>query len=89
VTETSSGDDALAGFRRRHPEADRWATGCGVIRHTDETQARIFSMAAALGAGRPAPEGFFARLEAADAGGPRRSASWGSAGPLRPPACSS
>lgn len=32
-------------YRRRHPEADCWAKGCGPIQHSVETQARIFTMA--------------------------------------------
>lgn len=32
-------------YRRKNPDADRWARGYGVIRHSLETQARIFAMA--------------------------------------------
>ncbi len=37
-------------YRERNPEADRWAVGYGVINHTVETQARVFSMAELLAA---------------------------------------
>lgn len=32
-------------YRKKHPEADCWAEGCGSIQHSLETQARIFAMA--------------------------------------------
>jgi phosphoketolase len=32
-------------YRKQNPAADRWAVGYGVIRHTAETQARVFAMA--------------------------------------------
>ncbi|MBN2250664.1 MAG: xylulose 5-phosphate 3-epimerase, partial [Candidatus Altiarchaeota archaeon] len=35
-------------YRRKHPEADRWAKGYGPIEHSSETQARIFGMAELL-----------------------------------------
>jgi phosphoketolase len=34
-----------ARYRRKNPEADRWAEGYGVIRHDVETQSRVFAMA--------------------------------------------
>ena len=37
-------------YRRKNPAADRWAVGYGVIRHTAETQARVFAMADLLAA---------------------------------------
>lgn len=37
-------------YRKRNPEADRWAVGYGTIHHTLETQARVFSMAELLAA---------------------------------------
>ena len=35
-------------YRRKHPEADRWAKGYGAIEHSVETQARVFAMAERL-----------------------------------------
>jgi len=35
-------------YRKKNPEADRWAKGYGPIQHTVETQARVFSMAERL-----------------------------------------
>lgn len=35
-------------YRKKNPEADRWAEGFGVIKHSVETQARVFSMAELL-----------------------------------------
>ncbi len=35
-------------YRKRNKAADRWAAGYGEIRHTIETQARVFSMAEML-----------------------------------------
>jgi len=32
-------------YRKKNPEADRWAKGYGPIQHSMETQARVFSMA--------------------------------------------
>jgi phosphoketolase len=37
-------------YRRKDPAADRWAVGYGAIRHTAETQARVFAMADLLAA---------------------------------------
>lgn len=37
-------------FRKKNPEADRWAEGYGPIKHEVETQARIFAMAQHLSA---------------------------------------
>ncbi len=43
-------EEAVALYRRRHPEADRWAVGYGAINHTVETQARVFTTAELLAA---------------------------------------
>lgn len=32
-------------YRKKNPAADLWAKGYGVIRHSLETQARVFAMA--------------------------------------------
>ena len=55
-------------YRRRNPEADRWAAGYGKIHHTDETQARVFAMAELLAARGVQGDGvpLFEVLEAAD-----------------------
>ena len=37
-------------YRSSHPEAERWAVGYGSIRHTLETQDRVFAMAELLAA---------------------------------------
>ena len=37
-------------YRKKNPAADRWAAGYGSIRHTMETQARVFAMAELLSA---------------------------------------
>lgn len=37
-------------YRKKNPAAGRWAAGYGVIRHTIETQARVFAMAELLAA---------------------------------------
>jgi phosphoketolase len=37
-------------YRRKSPAAERWAVGYGAIRHTAETQARVFAMADLLAA---------------------------------------
>ncbi len=55
-------------FRKKHPAADLWAQGYGVIRHNLETQARIFNMADAIAASRGSGSvtAFFELLSAAD-----------------------
>ena len=42
--------EQVALYRKRNPEADRWAVGYGLIHHTIETQARVFAMAQLLAA---------------------------------------
>jgi len=37
-------------YRKKNQAADRWAAGYGVIKHSLETQARIFTMAEILSA---------------------------------------
>lgn len=41
-------EDWVGQYRKKNPEADRWAKGYGPIQHTVETQARVFSMAERL-----------------------------------------
>ena len=41
-------EESVALYRKRNPEADRWAVGYGSIHHTLETQARVFAMAELL-----------------------------------------
>lgn len=55
-------------LRKKNPAAERWAQGYGVIRHSEETQYRIFTMADALGARGVKGDGvpFFDALAAAD-----------------------
>jgi phosphoketolase len=43
-------EEWVALYRKRNPAADRWAVGYGAIRHTVETQARVFAMADLLAA---------------------------------------
>ena len=43
-------EEWVALYRRKNPAADRWAVGYGAIRHTAETQARVFAMADLLAA---------------------------------------
>lgn len=43
-------EERVSLYRDRHPEADRWARGYGVIRHSLETQARVLAMADVLAA---------------------------------------
>jgi phosphoketolase len=38
-------EEWVALYRRKHPDANRWAKGYGSIQHSLETQARIFAMA--------------------------------------------
>lgn len=40
----------MALYRKKNSAAERWAAGYGVIEHTEETQARIFSMGEELAA---------------------------------------
>jgi phosphoketolase len=55
-------------YRKENQDAERWAAGYGVIRHSEETQYRIFTMADALGARGVQGDGvpFFDALAAAD-----------------------
>lgn len=55
-------------FRKKNPEADRWAGGYGVITHCLETQARVFDMAESLAARGIGGDGvpLFEVLHAAD-----------------------
>ncbi|MFQ5796175.1 MAG: xylulose 5-phosphate 3-epimerase [Candidatus Bipolaricaulia bacterium] len=41
-------EEWVALYRKKNPEANRWAAGYGPIEHTVETQARIFNMAKML-----------------------------------------
>ncbi len=61
-------EERVALYRRRNPDADRWATGYGVIQHTVETQDRIFAMADVLSGWEVKGDGisFFELLHAAD-----------------------
>jgi len=58
----------VAVYRRRHPAADRWATGFGMIEHTSQTQARVFALAETLAINEQTGDGlpFFDLLAAAD-----------------------
>jgi len=55
-------------YRSRDSAADRWATGYGVIHHSEETQARVFRMVELLQARGERGDGgpFFDVLHAAD-----------------------
>ncbi len=55
-------------YRRNNPEADRWVAGYERIKHTVETQARVFNMADILSARGTKGDGvpFFELLYAAD-----------------------
>jgi phosphoketolase len=55
-------------YRKKDQAAERWATGYGVIRHSQETQYRIFTMAEILGVRGVRGDGvpFFDLLSAAD-----------------------
>jgi phosphoketolase len=46
--ETILSEEGVALYRERNPGAERWAKGYGVIEHSVETQARIFTMAERL-----------------------------------------
>lgn len=60
-------DEAVERYRRRHPEAARWAAGYGPIEHSAGTQARVFAMAEALkGQSEVGERPFFEVLHAAD-----------------------
>jgi phosphoketolase len=61
-------EEGVALYRKKNPGADRWAGGYGVIRHSVETQARVFTMAERLAARRAPGEGapIFDLLYAAD-----------------------
>jgi phosphoketolase len=37
-------NDAVQEYRRRNPEAEAWACGCGPIQHSHATQTRIFAL---------------------------------------------
>jgi len=45
-----SGEEWVKQYCKKHPMADRWAKGYGVIQHSIETQARVFQMADSLAA---------------------------------------
>jgi phosphoketolase len=55
-------------YRRKNPVANRWAAGYGVIQHTPETQAKVFTVAELLHARETAGDGvpIFELLHAAD-----------------------
>jgi phosphoketolase len=55
--ETILSEEEVALYRKKNPGADRWATGYGVIRHSVETQARLFTMAERLAARSVRKEG--------------------------------
>ena len=61
-------EERVALYRKRYPEADRWAVGYGAINHTVETQARVFSIAELLAARGVKGDGvsLFDLLHAAD-----------------------
>lgn len=66
--ESSHWEEEAARYRGRNSEANRWAGGYGPIRHTAETQARVFGMAEALAARKVEGDGvpLFEVLHAAD-----------------------
>ncbi len=73
MTQTESAEairmeERAALYRKRSPEADRWAVGYGSIHHSVETQARVFAMADLLAARGVTGDGvaFFDLLYAAD-----------------------
>ncbi len=61
-------EERAALYRKRNPEADRWAAGYGSIHHSVETQARVFAIAELLAAQAVKGDGvaFFDVLYAAD-----------------------
>ncbi len=61
-------EERAALYRKRNPDADRWAVGYGSIHHTLETQARVFAMAELLAAREVKGDGvaLFDLLYAAD-----------------------
>jgi phosphoketolase len=67
-TEAIRTEERVALYRKRYPEADRWAVGYGAINHTVETQARVFSIAELLAARGVKGDGvsLFDLLHAAD-----------------------
>jgi hypothetical protein len=58
----------LGDYRKAHPVADRWARGSTTVRHTSETQSRIFRMAEQLRVSRDWSDGapLFSMLRALD-----------------------
>jgi phosphoketolase len=58
----------VALYRKNNPGAERWAAGYGTIRHSVETQARVFAMAELLNARKARGDGvpLFDLLYAAD-----------------------
>ena len=46
--ENRRSEEWIALYRKKHPEAARWAAGIGPIKHTLETQGRVFQMAETL-----------------------------------------
>ncbi|HSW62578.1 MAG TPA: hypothetical protein VLH56_04580 [Dissulfurispiraceae bacterium] len=66
--ETILSEEGVALYRKRNSGADLWARGYGVIRHSVETQARVFAMAESLTARRAPGEDapIFDLLYAAD-----------------------
>lgn len=61
-------EDATRRYRDRHPAARRWAAGSYKVRHSEETQSRIFRMAEQLRVSGDWPNQyrFFSLLEAID-----------------------
>ncbi len=57
----------VMGYRRSHPEADRWAEGFWTIEHGVETQGRVFRMVEQLAIRGIDPVAAFAALRRADA----------------------
>lgn len=66
--ESDHWEEEAAGYRSRHAEVNRWADGYGSIRHSVETQARVFGMAEDLASRKIKGDGvpLFELLHAAD-----------------------
>lgn len=61
-------EEAIRRYRERYPAARRWAAGSYKVRHSEQTQSRIFRMAEQLRVREDLPDlrTFFSMLEALD-----------------------
>lgn len=66
--EAGRAEERVADYRSKIPAADRWAAGYGPIKHSTETQERVFAMADALATPKVEGDGvpLFEVLHAAD-----------------------